>query len=471
MFLGGQETGAAWASILFGDRSPTGRLPLMIPATEDDQIPPGTGDDVEYSEGTETSYRNHNFKAAFPFGHGLTFTTFEYANPVAVPCGGQTAAAAVRGPTSEKQAGHAVACIQVRVRNAGRSPGQDVVQLYLDFPPEAGHPGPLLKGFQKTGVIAPGDAVEVVLRLTRRDLSYYDADAKGWKEAPFLKAHVGASSADLRGSAVRLTRDKASGEWRVARPGEGPAPTAAPTAAPTLSPALIQYHTLDNKNAYAPYGAVDIDEGPEGVDVMDASDCQDRCTLDHTCDCATFYESKLKCWKRRECVVSKMTSPFNDGYTVFVKSFEKKKNKKKVEGSDEWDEQAAAVEEVLMMKHEVIPGQLRGTADSDGPSTAPYIAAAFFAGVAIFAAVAVPLRRRRTLAQAAAGEAGSDSSPSISMSRYGGSSSLSRAFGSFGSRGHLGDLDASATSPTPMLQQPPSTQNLLVRGSLETQAA
>merc|ERR1740138_2012114 len=215
MFLGGQETGAAWASILFGDLSPTGRLPLMIPATEDDQIPPGTGDDVEYSEGTETSYRNHNFKAAFPFGHGLTFTTFEYANPVAVPCGGQTA-------------GHAVACIQVRVRNAGESPGQDVVQLYLDFPPEAGQPGPLLKGFQKTGVIAPGDAVEVVLPLTRRDLSYYDADAKGWKEATFVKAHVGASSADLRGSAVRLTRDEASGEW--------PAPSPA-TPAPTLAPA------------------------------------------------------------------------------------------------------------------------------------------------------------------------------------------------------------------------------------------
>jgi hypothetical protein len=187
-----------------------------------------------------------------------------------------------------------------------------------------------------------------------------------------------------------------------------------------------------------------------------------------------------------------MTSPYNDGYTVFMKSVEKK-DKKKVEGSDEWDgqvssggtggdqesgeggsewnEQAAAAEAVLMMKHEVIPGQLRGTADSDGPSTAPYIAAAFFAGVAIFAAVAVPLRRRRTLAQAAAGEAGSDSSPSIIISRYGGSSSLSRAFGSFGSRGHLGDLDASPATPTPMLQQPPSTQNLLEWGSLETPAA
>jgi hypothetical protein len=257
----------------------------------------------------------------------------------------------------------------------------------------------------------------------------------------------------------------------------------------------VVYQTFDNKNAFAPYGAVNIDEGPEGVDVMDANDCQDRCSSDHKCDCASFYASKLKCWKRRECVVSKMTSPYNDGYTVFVKSVEQKKKKHtKVEGSDEWDgqvssggtggdqesgeggsewnEQAAAAEAVLMMKHEVIPGQLRGTADSDGPSTAPYIAAAFFAGVAIFAAVAVPLRRRRTLAQAAAGEAGSDSSPWRQLQpEPPASSSLSRAFGSFGSRGHLGDLDASPATPTPMLQQPPSTQNLLVWGSLETQAA
>jgi hypothetical protein len=67
----------------------------------------------------------------------------------------------------------------------------------------------------------------------------------------------------------------------------------------------VVYQTFDNKNAFAPYGAVNIDEGPEGVDVMDADDCQDRCTLDHKCDCASFDGSKLKCWKRRECVVSK----------------------------------------------------------------------------------------------------------------------------------------------------------------------
>jgi len=80
------------------------------------------------------------------------------------------------------------------------------------------------------------------------------------------------------------------------------------------------YHTFDNKNAYAPFGAIDIDDDPDGVDVIDAKDCQHRCTMDETCDCVTYKESKSKCWKRRECVVSQMTSPYNEGYTVFMKS-------------------------------------------------------------------------------------------------------------------------------------------------------
>jgi len=147
-----------------------------------------------------------------------------------------------------------------------------------------------------------------------------------------------------------------------------------------------------------------------------------------------------------------------------------------VTGSDQESDkgsEAAIAEVVLMKKNEVIPGHLRGTAEPDAPSIAPYVVAAVFAGVAIFAAVAVPLRRRRTPASTAAGEAGADASPpgsmSISMGRFGGSSSLSR-LRSFGSRGDLGGQD-DCTTPAPMLQQPPSSQNLLVMGSLVTQAA
>ncbi|CAK0852457.1 unnamed protein product, partial [Prorocentrum cordatum] len=124
-----------------------------------------------------------------------------------------------------------------------------------------------------------------------------------------------------------------------------------------------------------------------------------------------------------------------------------------VVGTDDWSSKAANAEEVLMKKNEVIPGHLRGTADSDGPNVAPYIAAALFAGVAIFAAVAVPLRRRRALALTAAGEAGADASSSISMARFSGTSSRSR-LRSFGSFGDLGGQDGSST-PAPMAAMPP----------------
>merc|ERR1719464_2162313 len=87
MFLGGQETGHAWADILFGDHGPSGRLPVMIPATEADTIPPSSGKKAVYSEGMATSYRNKDFVAAFPFGHGLSYATFYLdSDPRIVPC-------------------------------------------------------------------------------------------------------------------------------------------------------------------------------------------------------------------------------------------------------------------------------------------------------------------------------------------------------------------------------------------------
>eukprot|EP00928_Gymnodinium_smaydae_P063437 TRINITY_DN46_c1_g2_i1.p1 TRINITY_DN46_c1_g2~~TRINITY_DN46_c1_g2_i1.p1 ORF type:complete len:887 (-),score=95.81 TRINITY_DN46_c1_g2_i1:349-3009(-) len=162
MFLGGQETGSAWADVVFGDHAPSGRLPIMIPESEADTIAPSLGQVAEYSEGMATSYRNTQFKAAFAFGHGLTYTSFEYLPPVA------------RTPQSDSDcATDALFCIQAPLRNTGKVPGQTVVQLYLKFPSAAGHPAPLLKGFQRTGVVAPGALAIVTFSLSKRDLSYY----------------------------------------------------------------------------------------------------------------------------------------------------------------------------------------------------------------------------------------------------------------------------------------------------------
>mmetsp|Transcript_15096 Transcript_15096/g.38814 ORF Transcript_15096/g.38814 Transcript_15096/m.38814 type:complete len:722 (-) Transcript_15096:234-2399(-) len=181
LFLGGQETGAAWANIVFGDEAPAGRLPIMMPASEADTIAPATLDNlrIEYSEGMKTSYRSPTFQAAFPFGHGLTYSTFEYLAPEAAPCKGAL-------------------CLRLKVRNSGAVAARAVPQLYLQFPPEAKHPSALLKGFQKTGLIAPGDSADVEFRLSDRDLSYYSVATGAWVKAGQVTAQIGESSADIR---------------------------------------------------------------------------------------------------------------------------------------------------------------------------------------------------------------------------------------------------------------------------------
>jgi len=192
MFLGGQETGSAWADVLFGDHPPSGRLPVMIPATENDTIPPVMkpanatgGPTVNYVEGMKTSYRNKDFESAFPFGHGLTYTTFNYFPPNVTDCGYDSSS---------------IICIQAPVQNSGKVAAKAVVQLYLEFSPEAGHPAPLLKGFEKTGVLLPGHTQVVTFGLTNRDLSYYDPYGKVWVRAVGAKAHIAESSTIIRHS-------------------------------------------------------------------------------------------------------------------------------------------------------------------------------------------------------------------------------------------------------------------------------
>lgn len=186
-FLGGSETGAAIADVLFGDHAPSGRLPLMIPATEADTILPGTDDEVVYTEGIATSYRNKDFKAAFPFGFGLSFSTFEFSALAASQCD-ESAAEGASTP---------LICVTVTVTNTGSRAARAVPQLYLELPAVAKWPVPILKGFQKTGVLLPKSSVEVIFKLKARDLSYFDPDVDDWVLATSGTAHIGESSADL----------------------------------------------------------------------------------------------------------------------------------------------------------------------------------------------------------------------------------------------------------------------------------
>ena len=204
MFLGGEETGAAWADVLFGLHDPTGRLPIMLPLTEEnDTIPPSSMATVEYSEGLATSYRNPNFKAAFPFGHGLSYTKFLFEN---VSC-------CVRNSKDGDDADGLDFSVSVTITNVGAREGQATPMLFLEFPAEAKYPAPFLKGFQRTSQVKPGEASVVTFSLSAADRSYWSEATSGWVLASQsgLVAHIGASSEDTRG-AVSLASCSREGE-------------------------------------------------------------------------------------------------------------------------------------------------------------------------------------------------------------------------------------------------------------------
>jgi len=186
----GQENGNALASVLFGDVNPSGKLPVTFPATAS-QVPanttaqfPGTNGHVSYSEKLLVGYRWYDASNApplFPFGHGLSYTTFAYSNLTvgAVSPSGQVA-------------------IGLDVRNTGNRAGAEVVQLYLGFPAVAGEPPRQLKGFRKV-TLAPGATSHINFSLIWEDLAYWDVIAHQWTVPPgAFQVTVGSSSRDLR---------------------------------------------------------------------------------------------------------------------------------------------------------------------------------------------------------------------------------------------------------------------------------
>jgi len=189
LFLAGEETAHAWAATLFGDRTPEGKLPIAMPASKEDQILPSKSKMVPYAEGIWTSYRSPQFKWAFPFGHGLSYTTFAYGEPEAFLGGGY-----------EKQRSNdcdAVVCVRMPVSNTGAVAGREVVQAYLQFPRDTGYPM-LLRGFQKTGLLQPGTNTEVSLEFTLRDLSLWVLESSGWVPQAQFVILIGSSSKDIR---------------------------------------------------------------------------------------------------------------------------------------------------------------------------------------------------------------------------------------------------------------------------------
>jgi len=184
MFLAGQETGNAWADVLFGDVNPNGKLPITLPVSDSDTIAPCSGTQCTYSEGLNVGYRAFNGKSvAFPFGHGLSYTTFDF--------GWDTK------PTTSGCSSGIVVCFKVVVKNSGSRAGATVVQVYVDYPSSAGEPATILRGFQKVN-LASGASSTLSFGLTSRDVSIYNASSKGWSQVSgSYTIHVGSSSRDL----------------------------------------------------------------------------------------------------------------------------------------------------------------------------------------------------------------------------------------------------------------------------------
>ena len=189
----GQEGGAAVARILSGAVNPSGRLPVSFPAKEEDipalaTYPPAKGQaDIEYKEGIFMGYRYHETKgipALFPFGFGLSYTTFEYED---INLSSDTLR-----PGGELK-------VSVTVKNAGKRAGAEVVQLYVhDVDASVERPIRELKGFRKV-FLKPGERKMVEMTLREKDLQFWDKKNKDWvAEDGNFNVLIGASSSDIR---------------------------------------------------------------------------------------------------------------------------------------------------------------------------------------------------------------------------------------------------------------------------------
>jgi beta-glucosidase len=189
----GQEGGRALAQILFGDYAPSGKLPATFERKWEDNPSyhsyfPQKGDKhVEYSEGIFVGYRGYDKNKVapqFPFGFGLSYTTFGYSD--------------LRIEPSEKSRGEMVE-VSFQVENTGDREGAEIAEVYVGNP-QNGPQRPVkeLRGFVKMN-LKPGEKKRVNVRLDQRAFSYYDADKHAWYAPPGeYGVLVGSSSADIR---------------------------------------------------------------------------------------------------------------------------------------------------------------------------------------------------------------------------------------------------------------------------------
>ncbi|MHC5263525.1 glycoside hydrolase family 3 C-terminal domain-containing protein [Streptomyces sp. UC4497] len=212
-WLGGQAGGTAVADLVFGAVSPSGKLTETIPLRLQD-VPsyphfPGQDGHSVYGEGRYVGYRHYDtmdLPVAYPFGHGLSYTTFAYSD------------------LHVEQTGDNAWTVRAMITNTGSHAGAEIVQLYVAF--DEAHPTRPrheLRGFTKLA-LQPGQSGRAEFHLTGRDLAWYSTRRGGWRVDPgVFTVELGASSRDIRLSAElhtpgdgitnELTSQSLLGEW------------------------------------------------------------------------------------------------------------------------------------------------------------------------------------------------------------------------------------------------------------------
>ena len=209
----GQESGNAIADVLYGDVNPSGRLPYTVARKESDygHLLNGTVDlsipaflQSNFTEGLYIDYRAfdaQNITPQYEFGYGLSYTTFGYSNMTVERVANASLSAFPSSSVPIVQGGHpwlwqVLYRATVTITNTGKVAGHEVAQLYLGVP---NAPQRQLRGFERVGLLHPGESREVEFALDRRDLSVWNVTAQSWElQRGRYAVWVGASSRDIR---------------------------------------------------------------------------------------------------------------------------------------------------------------------------------------------------------------------------------------------------------------------------------
>ena len=194
MYLGGQAVGEACTDLLFGAVNPSGKLTETYPMKYEDCPSSATYGvnplQVEYAESIYIGYRYYDKakqKVRFPFGYGLSYTTFEYSDL-------QISKQSINFRNNEEEL--SMTC---KVKNTGTVAGSEILQLYIaDKTPDIFKAEKELKGFAKVS-LKPGEEKEVNFTLNKRSFAHYDVNSKDWEVLTAdYEIQIGASSADIR---------------------------------------------------------------------------------------------------------------------------------------------------------------------------------------------------------------------------------------------------------------------------------